>query len=108
MALFVTTSAGVVCTVRVTPRAGRTAAAGIRDDVLLVRLAAAPVDGAANAALVGLLSRIFDVPKRDIRIISGETSRLKRILAAGLSADQAAERLNEHLGGRPGATGLSS
>ena len=58
----------VTMTVRVTPRAGRTTVAGVRDDVLLVKLAAAPVDGAANDALVGLLAGAFDVPKRAIQI----------------------------------------
>lgn len=52
MPQFHPTDSGVSVTVRVTPRAGRTGIAGVRDDVLLVKLAAAPVDGAANEALV--------------------------------------------------------
>jgi len=77
----------------VTPRAGRSAIAGVRDDVLLVKLAAAPVDGAANDALVSVLGTAFDLPPRDIRIVSGQRSRSKRVLLAGADADSLERRL---------------
>ena len=80
--------------VRVVPRAGRTAIAGVRGDALLVRLAAAPVDGAANDALVALLADTFDRPRCDITLISGHTSRDKRVAIAGLSEAQVAARLD--------------
>ena len=79
--------------VRVVPRAGRTAVAGMRGDALLVRLAAAPVDGAANAALITFLAEVFGRPKRDITILSGHTSRDKRIEIAGASEADIAARL---------------
>lgn len=85
---------GIVFAVRVVPRAGRTAVAGTRGDALLVRLAAAPVDGAANDALIAFLSTIFDRPKRDITLVSGHTSRDKRIAIAGLRAPEIALRLD--------------
>lgn len=85
---------GIVFAVRVVPRAGRTAVAGTRGDALLVRLAAAPVDGAANDALIAFLSTIFDRPKRDITLVSGHTSRDKRIAIAGLGAPEIALRLD--------------
>ena len=87
-------AAGIAMAVRVVPRAGRTAIAGVRGDALLVRLAAAPVDGAANDALVALLADIFDRPRRDITLISGHASRDKRVAIAGLSEAQVAARLN--------------
>jgi uncharacterized protein (TIGR00251 family) len=77
------TPAGIALAVRVVPRAGRTGVAGTRGDALLVRLAAAPVDGAANDALVAYLSSLFDRPRRDITILSGLASRDKRIAIAG-------------------------
>jgi uncharacterized protein (TIGR00251 family) len=80
-------------TVRVTPRAGRSAIAGVRDGVVLVKLAAAPVDGAANAALVALLSDLLHLPKRSIRIASGDRSRTKVIEIDGVTADDALRRL---------------
>ena len=65
MALFTQNSTGVSVTVRVTPRAGKTAIAGVREDVLFVKLAAAPVDGAANDALVALLADAFELPRAE-------------------------------------------
>jgi len=93
MPLFNPTPTGVSVTVRVTPRAGRTVIAGVRDDVLLVKLAAAPVDGAANEALVDLLADLFDVPRRSITIVAGDKSRTKRVEIAGASATAMAEHL---------------
>jgi uncharacterized protein (TIGR00251 family) len=84
---------GTVFAVRVVPRAGRTAVAGVRGDALLVRLAAPPVDGAANDALIAFLSRIFDRPKRDITLVSGHSSRDKRVAVAGLGDAEISIRL---------------
>ena len=92
---------GVVFAVRVVPRAGRTGVAGTRGDALLVRLAAAPVDGAANDALTACLAGIFDCPRRDISIVSGHTSRDKRIAIAGLTLNTAAARLQAVLPAEP-------
>lgn len=74
--------------VRVTPRAGRSQVAGVRDGVVQIKLAAAPVDGAANSELIDLLSRALKVPKRDIAIVSGEHSRSKRVRVAGMDREQ--------------------
>ena len=79
-----TPSSGAI-DVRVIPRAGRSAIAGLRDGAILVRLAAAPVEGAANAELIDLLARALRVPKRDISIVSGERSRTKRVRVAGMN-----------------------
>jgi uncharacterized protein (TIGR00251 family) len=87
------TAAGVTLRVRVVPRAGRTGVAGTREDALLVRLAAAPVDGAANDALVAFLAELFDRPRRDITLVSGHTSRDKRIAIAGMSETAIAAQL---------------
>ena len=84
--MFEDTPAGATVTVRVTPRAGRTAIAGERDGVLLVRLAAAPVDGAANDTLVALIAAGLGVPKRDVAIVAGARGRTKRLLVAGRRA----------------------
>jgi len=72
--------------IRVIPRAGRSGFAGLRDGALLVRLAAAPVDGAANDELVALIAKTLRIPKRDITIVSGERSRSKRVRVAGYDA----------------------
>jgi uncharacterized protein len=93
MPLFNPTKTGVSATVRVTPRAGRTVIAGVREDVLLVKLAAAPVDGAANDALIAVLADSFDLPVRRIAIVLGDRSRTKRVEFSGVTPATMAERL---------------
>lgn len=56
-------------------------------DALKVRLAAPPVDGAANDALVTLLADELDVARRAVRIVSGESSRSKTVQIDGIDAD---------------------
>lgn len=80
---------GVVLQVRVIPRAGRSGLAGTRDDAVLVRLAAAPVDGAANAELIDALAAAFDVPRRQVTLLAGERARQKRVSIRGVTAAQA-------------------
>jgi uncharacterized protein len=84
---------GASATIRVTPRAGRTAFAGVRDGTILVRLSAAPVEGAANDALVTFLADTLRLPKRDIAIVGGERSRTKRVVVAGVPAHVVNDRL---------------
>jgi uncharacterized protein (TIGR00251 family) len=72
--------------IRVIPRAGKSGLAGMRGASLLVRLNAAPVDGAANAELIDVLADVLGVPKRAVTIVSGERSRQKKVRVAGLSS----------------------
>ena len=83
----------MLLSVRVTPRAGRTAIAGLRDGVLHVKLAAAPVEGAANAALIDLLCGQLRIPKRNLRIATGERSRTKTVEISGLTDEEVRARL---------------
>lgn len=71
--------------VRVIPRASRSEIVGEHDGALKVKLASPPVDGAANAELIKLFAKKFDVSKSDIEIVSGETSKNKRIKINNLS-----------------------
>jgi uncharacterized protein (TIGR00251 family) len=84
---------GAVIDIKVIPRAGRTMIAGTRDNALLIRLAAAPVEGAANAELIALLSDVLDLPKRNFVVIAGERSRNKKIKVLGATADALRTRL---------------
>ena len=74
---------GVSLLVRVIPRSGTTRIDGMRDGRLLVRLAAAPVDGAANDALVAFFSQLLKMPARNITVAAGCQSRNKRLLLSG-------------------------
>jgi len=78
----------VELSVRVIPRARTTACAGFRDDVLVVRVAAPPVEGAANEALIEFLSAAFHVPRRAVRILSGGRDRRKRVAIDGVTTEQ--------------------
>lgn len=84
---------GTVVEVRVIPRAATSALAGERAGALVVRLAAPPVDGKANDALIAFLAGVFAVPARRVTLVHGHTSRQKRVLIAGLSIDDARRRL---------------
>jgi hypothetical protein len=78
----------------VQPRASKTAIVGMHDGCVKVRLAAPPVDGAANAALVEFVAERLDVPKSRVRIVTGQTSRRKVVEVDGVSAEQLAAALN--------------
>ena len=80
-------------TVRITPRASRDEIVGEREGVLLVRVTAPPVDGAANEALVRLLAKVVGVPRGDVLIASGATSRTKIVDVAGLELHEVRLRL---------------
>src|SRR5690606_1929243 len=80
-------------TIRVTPRASRSQVTGWRDGTLLVKVTAPPVDSAANAAVIDLLSSTLDLPKRAIRIVRGGTSRTKQIEVEGLTPEELRTRL---------------
>jgi uncharacterized protein (TIGR00251 family) len=84
---------GIVISVRVIPRAGRSRLDGTRGDALLVRLNAPPADGKANDELITLLAAALDVPPRAISIVAGERSRQKRLRISGIDAPTAAARL---------------
>jgi len=71
----------------VIPRARKTELGGVRDDALVVRLAAPPVEGAANEALVDYFAALLRLPRRAVRIVSGERGRRKRIALAGVTAE---------------------
>ena len=84
---------GIVLSVRVIPRAGNSGIAGTRGDALLVRLNAAPVEGAANAELIAVIAKALAVPKRAVSIVSGERSRQKRVRVSGIDVTNADTRL---------------
>ena len=91
------TLTGVRLELRVLPRAPRNLIDGVREGRLVVRVTAPPVDGAANAAVIALLSRTLELPKRVIRLVAGDTARNKSVEIDGIAVDD----LRRRLGGRP-------
>jgi uncharacterized protein len=84
---------GAVLNVIAQPRSSRSEVAGVHDGAVRLRITAPPVDGAANAAILDLLSRAIGVHKGDVEIVSGATGRRKRVLIRGMSPQQVFERL---------------
>jgi uncharacterized protein (TIGR00251 family) len=78
---------------RVSPGAGRSAVVGRHGDGWKVRVAAAPERGRANEALVDLLTETLSLPRADVRLVSGSSSRDKIVELAGLDPDEIDDRL---------------
>lgn len=84
--------------VRVTPRASRDAVEALVDTgegrrALAVRVRSAPSEGAANAAVANVLARTLDLPRGTVKLVAGETARLKRFRLEG-APDRIVTRLN--------------
>ena len=71
---------GLVLNVRVQPKASRNAIIGVHGEALKIALTAPPVDGAANKACVAFLAKQLGLAKSALTILSGKTSRNKRLL----------------------------
>lgn len=93
MSWITETDNGVVLCVHACPRAARDAVQGLHGDAIKIRLRAPPVDGKANEALVEFLSRVLDLPKRDIAIVAGQGMRSKRVAVYGIDMAAARARL---------------
>jgi uncharacterized protein (TIGR00251 family) len=72
----------------VQPRASKTELAGMHDGCVKIRLAAPPVDGEANDALVEFIARRIGMPKRNVRIVSGQAARRKVVEVEGADDQQ--------------------
>ena len=82
--------------IRVTPRAARDEVVGVREDgAIKIRLKAPPVEGRANQALINFLAKTLGASKSSIEIVSGASSREKRIRVASMPAAQARELLRK-------------
>jgi uncharacterized protein (TIGR00251 family) len=79
--------------VKVLPKTSREEIVGWEGDSLKIRLKAAPEKGEANKALIAFLSKTLGISKQSISIVSGETSRKKKLSLAGISQEELDERL---------------
>jgi len=86
---------GVVLEVVVVPRASRTRVVGVHDGRLKLQLAAPPVGGAANEALVAFLADALLVRRSAVALVRGETGRRKTVRVEGLDAARVAAALGE-------------
>jgi uncharacterized protein len=86
-------SGGAVLELLVQPRASRTRIVGEHDGRLKIQLAAPPVDGEANAALLEFLARALGLKRSEVSLLAGESGRRKRVRVAGVAPDAAAAKL---------------
>ena len=84
---------GALLHLRVQPRASRDEILGWQDGVLRVRVAAPPVEGEANAAVVALVARALRIAPSTVRVVGGERGRDKRVRVAGLTDADVRTRL---------------
>ncbi|MCL2878220.1 MAG: DUF167 domain-containing protein [Acidobacteria bacterium] len=82
------TADGLQVRIHVQPRAQRSELAGTYNGALKIKVAAPPVDDAANRAIVDFFAALLDVPKSRVRIIAGLKSRNKTLLVEGVSSDR--------------------
>ena len=80
------------------PRASKTEIVGFHGDALKVRLMAPPVEGEANHELCQFLARCFDVSRQNVQLLSGKSTRQKRVLIEGKTAQAIHDRLSQILG----------
>lgn len=93
------TAAGVELQLLVQPRASRDQLVGAQGDELKVRLAAPPVDGAANAACCAFFAKLCGLPKSRVTLAAGESSRHKRLLLDGAEPAAVSAAIEAALGG---------
>ena len=100
---------GAAITVKVIPRARHTGLDGLMDDgTLKIRVAAPPVGGAANKALIAYLAEALDLPRSQIEIVAGETSERKLISLAGIAPEAVEAAVRRLLGGAESGSGQPS
>lgn len=79
--------------VRVTPRAAQHRVEGVAGDALRIRLAAPPIEGRANEALVEFVADTLDLPRRAVQLEAGARGRTKRLFIAGRTCTDTTARL---------------
>lgn len=86
---YTLTATGIILNLHIQPRASKNQLCGVQDNALKIRLTSPPVDGAANKLCREFLADLLDVPKSAVEIISGETSRHKRVRVTTSDPEQA-------------------
>ncbi len=87
---------GIIFKIKVQPEAHKNEVVGVQGDALKVKINAPPVKGKANRALIDFLAKQLEVKKSDIEIMSGHTSKIKKIKVVG-EGGKIKERINEEI-----------
>lgn len=91
--MFQQINEGIIVKVKVIPKASRSEIAGWENDELKIRLAAVPDKGQANAELIRFLAEFLGIGKSYVQLISGTTSRHKRVCISGIDLAQLEQKL---------------
>ena len=89
------TEGGVCLSVKVQPRASKNEIGESMGNELKIKIAAPPVDSAANEALVRFLAEVLDCPRGDVQLLRGQTSRHKQVFIRNMSVAQVEERFRK-------------
>lgn len=84
---------GVTIAVKVIPRGKRNEIVSVEADTLKVRLSAPPVEGRANEALIKFLAGLLNIPRANVEIVRGHTSRQKWLRVRGVSSHDVRDKL---------------
>jgi uncharacterized protein len=95
------TSKGVLLRLQIQPQAKKSEVVGPHGDRLKLKIAAPPVDGKANEALMKFLKSVLKTTVDGLELVRGETSKSKDVLCRKLSMEQIAERINVFENGKP-------
>lgn len=98
------TKGGAIITIQVQPKASKSECVGLHGDALKIRVAAPPIDGRANDALLAFLATQLKVPPSTLAIHSGAGGRHKRVQCATLNAAEVLARLGLTTGKGPVAS----
>jgi len=85
---------GVVFTVKVVPGSSRTAVCGLLDEMVKIKVSAAPEKGKANKCLLDFLAKQLGVKKNAVKIVSGKSNPVKSVQVLGISVEQLLNKLN--------------
>jgi uncharacterized protein (TIGR00251 family) len=98
----------IVLRLHVQPGAGRTAVAGRYGDALKVKVAAPPQGGRANQAVVDLVASLLGTKPADVEVVSGASSRTKRVKVTGVDVDEVRRTLEREIAGgnKPAGPGV--
>jgi uncharacterized protein len=86
---------GGIIGVRLKPGAKREKIVSVDEREICMAVAAPPVDGKANEALIKFLARVLDAPKSSIAILRGRTSRIKLVEITGMTKEEALSKIKE-------------
>lgn len=88
-----TTEKGIILTVKLTPNASKDEILGYSNEYVKIKVSAPPNENKANKKLIEFLSDFFDLPKSGIELISGDKSRLKKVLLKNIKEENVNEKI---------------